>query len=224
MSKRSFLRSITAASLAAAVFVTSSMMTFAAPGKSVMGELIVSGGAEVSVNGEAANTGRTVFSSNTITTPANASATVNLGKLGQIELAPNSSISLNFSEEAISGTLLNGRVKVSGADEVATNIKTQTASVTAEPNQAKVFTVSFAAGKTNVVSETGKVTLNEAGKTVAVGQTTDADDDDGFFGVGNGVLFAIVFGAAAATLIYVAATDSNEVNLAGGPIVVSPTR
>lgn len=224
MSKRSFLRSITAASLAVAVFVTSSMMTFAAPGKSVMGELIVSGGAEVSVNGEAANTGRTVFSSNTITTPANASAIVNLGKLGQIELAPNSSINLNFSEEAISGTLLNGRVKVSGANEIAANIKTQTASVTAESNQAKVFTVSFNAGKTNVVSEAGTVTLNEAGKTVAVGQTTDADDDDGFFGVGNGVLFAIIFGAAAAGLIYIAADGSNEVNLAGGGVIVSPTR
>jgi predicted secreted protein len=199
------------------------MMTFAAPSKSLMGELIVSGGAEVTINGETANTGRTVFSSNTITTPANASATINLGKLGQIDLAPNSSINLTFSENAISGTLLNGRVKVSGANEIAANIQTKTASVVAEPNQAKVFTVSFDANKTNVVSEVGTVTLNESGKAIKVGQTTDTDDDD-FFGVGNGLLYAIIFGGAAAAIIWVAVSDSNEVNLSGGSTVVSPTR
>lgn len=224
MSKRNFLRSITAASLTAAVFVTSSMMTFALPGKATLGELIVAGGAEVTVNGEAAQTGRTVFSSNTITTPANAGATVNLGELGQVELAPNSSINLSFGEKAINGTLLNGRVKVSGANDVAANIQTSSAAVAAEPNQAKVFTVSFVNGKTNVTSETGVVTMNEAGKTVAVGQTTDADDDETFFGAGSGVLIAVLIGAAAAGLIYVAVDGSNEVNLAGGGVVVSPTR
>lgn len=89
MSKTRFLRSLTATSLAAAVFATSSMLGLAAPGKAEMGELIVSGGSAVTVNGETANTGRTIFSSNTITTPAAAGATVNLGKLGQIEVAPN---------------------------------------------------------------------------------------------------------------------------------------
>lgn len=225
MSKRNFLRSITAASLTAAVFVTSSMMTFALPGKATLGELIVTNGAQVTVNGEAAQTGRTVFSSNTITTPANAGATVNLGELGQVELAPNSSINLSFSENAINGTLLSGRVKVSGANEVAANIQTSTAAVVAEPNQAKVFTVSLANGKTNVTSETGVVKMNEAGKTVAVGQTTDADDDnDGFFNSSNGIIFAVIVGAAAAGLIYIAVDGSNEVNLAGGGVVVSPTR
>jgi hypothetical protein len=132
---------------------------------------------------------------------------------------------LSFSENAINGTLLNGRVKVSGANDVAANIQTSTAAVVAEPNQAKVFTVSLTNGKTNVTSETGVVKMNEAGKTVAVGQTTDTDDDnDGFFNSTNGIIFAVIVGAAAAGLIYVAVDGSNEVNLAGGGVVVSPTR
>ncbi len=111
MSKTGFLRSLTAATLAAAIFAASSLTTLAAPGKTIMGELTVNG-ADVTVNGETANTGRTIFSSNTIATPANSGAIVNLGALGQIELAPNSSINLTFDENGISGTLTSGQVKL----------------------------------------------------------------------------------------------------------------
>lgn len=226
MSKTSFFRSLTAASLAATVFATSSMLALAAPGKAEMGELIVSGSSAVTINGEAANTGRTVFSSNTIATTGEAGAIVNLGKLGQIELAPNSSMSLTFDETSISGALLNGRVKVSGANDVAASITTQTGVATAESNQAKNFTVSFDGAKTNVASEAGVVTLTENGSAIKVGQQqTDTDDDEGgFFNGGSAVIYAIVFGAAAAAIIYVAVDDSNEINLSGGSTPVSPTR
>lgn len=227
MSKTKFLRSLTAASLAATVFATSSMLALAAPGKAEMGELIVSGGSAVTINGEAANSGRTVFSSNTIATTADAGATVNLGKLGQIELAPNSTMSLTFDGNSISGALLNGRVKVSGANDIAASIHTKTGLVIAESNQTKNFTVSFDGAKTNVVSEAGVVTLTENGNAVKVGQQQTDDDDDsesGFFNSGSSVIYAIVFGAAAAAIIYVAVDDSNEVNLSGGSTPVSPTR
>jgi hypothetical protein len=223
MSKTRFLRSLTATSLAAVVFASSSMLALAAPGKTEMGELVVSGGSAVTVNGETANTGRTVFSSNTITTSADAGATVNLGKLGQIELAPNSSMSLTFDEAGISGTLSNGRVKVSGANEIAANIQTKTGFVTAEPNQAKNFTVSFDGSKTNVASEAGIVTLSESGKATKVGKQT-TDDDDELFGVGSAFVYAVVFGAAAAVIIYTATRDSNEINLNRTTTLVSPTR
>ena len=225
MSKTSFLRSITAASLAAVVFATSSMMTLAAPGKAPMGELIVSGGAEVVVNGEAANTGRTVFSSNTITTPAESSATINLGKLGQIELAPNSSMSLTFNETGINGALLSGRVKVTSADNVAANINTKTGSVVAETANAKIFTVNFDGAKTNVASEFGTVTLNEGGNAVKVGRQQQ-DDDDGFFDANSALIFGIIFVGAAAAIIGIAVSGNNEYKFNTGATVVSvsPTR
>ncbi len=224
MSKTRFLRSLTATSLAAAIFASSSMLALAAPGKAEMGELVISGGSAVTVNGETANTGRTVFSSNTITTPADSGATVNLGKLGQVELAPNSSMSLSFNESSISGTLLNGRVKVSAPSDISANIQTKTGIVTADTNQAKNFTVSFDGAKTNVASETGTVTLNEAGKATKVGKQQTDDDDKTLFGVGSAVVYAVVFGAAAAVLIYTATNDSNKITLNGGSTPVSPTR
>ena len=224
MSKTRFLRSLTATSLAAAILASSSMLALAAPGKAEMGELIVSGGSAVTVNGETANTGRTVFSSNTITTPADSGATVNLGKLGQVELAPNSSMSLSFNETGISGILTNGRVKISAASNIAANIQTKTGVVTADSNQTKNFTVSFDGAKTNVASDAGTVTLNEAGKATKVGKQTADDDSDKLFGVGSAVVYAVVFGAAAAALIYTVTNDSNSINLNGGSTPVSPTR
>lgn len=227
MSKTGFIRSVTATSLAVAIFASSSMLALAAPGKAEMGELVVSGGsssAAVTVNGEAANTGRTVFSSNTITTAADAGATINLGKLGQVELSPNSSMNLTFNETGISGTLAHGRIKVSGANDITANIQTKTGLVTADSNQAKSFTVSFDGAKTDVASEAGIVTLNEAGKATKVGKQTTADDDKGVFGVGSAFVYAVVFGAAAAAIIYTATRDSNEISLGGSSTPVSPTR
>lgn len=221
MSKTGLLRSVTSATLAAAVFATSSLAAFAAPGKTAMGELTVAGDAQVLVNGESANTGRTVFSSNTITTPATAGATVNLGKLGQIELAPNSTLKLNFDEHGISGDLQTGRVKVAGAPNVAASINTRTGVVTTDQTEAKTFVVNFDGAKTEAASEVGSAVLNENGKAVKVGNKQN-DDDEGFFG-GQSVVYGILFGVAAGVVIYIAARDNNEVN-AGSGVVVSPTR
>lgn len=220
MSKTGLLRSLTAATLAAAIFATSSLTALAAPGKTIMGELTVTG-ANVTVNGETANTGRTIFSSNTIATPANSGAVVNLGALGQVELAPNSSIDLTFDENGISGTLKSGQVKVAGASNVAANISTKTGAVTAETNEAKAFTVNFTGAKTEATSELGTITLNENGKATKIGNK-QTDDDQGFLS-GQSIVYAILFGVAAGALIYVAARDNNEVN-AGSTVIVSPIR
>jgi hypothetical protein len=221
MSRISFLRSTVATSLAAALFATSSMVALAG-GKTAMGELTVSGGAEVLVNGEAAQSGRTVFSSNTITTPANTSAVINLGKTGQIEIAPNSSVTLAFDENSISGALASGRVKVNGAENVAANISTKTAQVIADTASAKAFVVNFDGTKTSASSELGSAVLNEAGKTTPVSK--DDDDNGGFFSANSAVLYAIIFGGAAATIIYIAARDNNKFTFSTGSTVVSPTR
>ena len=111
--------------LAVAIFLTYSMVTLAGTDK-IAGELLVTGKGlngstpVVQVNGEAAQSGRSIFSSNTITTPDNASAIINLGKIGKVELAPNTSLTLSFSEKGINGNLLSGRVTVlSATDNVA---------------------------------------------------------------------------------------------------------
>jgi hypothetical protein len=102
--------------LVASIFATFSMIAFAAPGQAV-GVLTVSGrssdpDASVTINGEAAKSGRTLFSSGLITTPEGLTATLNLGKAGRIQIEPNSVFSLNVVGDAVGGQVTAGNVTV----------------------------------------------------------------------------------------------------------------
>lgn len=124
-----WLKNIAAFCLMVTVFVSTSMIAFAKSGASIAGEIIVSGnninGIEPSVmlNGERAFSGRTFFNAGEITTTENATATVKLGKLGYLNLAPNSVLSLSFNENTISGRLTAGDVKVFNSEGVVVNIE-----------------------------------------------------------------------------------------------------
>lgn len=162
--------------LVVATIATYSMVTLASSEK-VVGELFISGKnlsgetAFVKVNGEAAQNGRAVFSSSTIVTPDNASAVINLGKIGKIELAPATTLGLTFNENGISGDLLAGRV-----------------------------TVLNASGKVNIKTLDGVVSLN-AGESATTGKAQDDDDDVSGGGGNWVVWALVLGGAAAGIII-----------------------
>lgn len=160
--------------LVVAIVATYSMVALAGNNK-VVGEILVSGksGSIVTVNGEAVKSGRTIFTSSTITTPENTSAIVNISKIGKVKIAPNSTLFVSFDEKGITGNLSNGKVTVLSTTEIV-NIKT--------PN--------------------GKVAQLKAGESAVTAKQDDDDDDDGgsswvlwaiIFG---GAAAAIVFAAA----------------------------
>lgn len=128
MNSKVWIRKALSTCLTVAILATYSMVAFAGTEK-VAGELLVSGkniNGEtpfVKVNGEAAQSGRSIFTSSTIATPKNASAIINLGKIGKIELAPNTTLALSFNDKGISGDLLSGRVTVLSATD-SVGIKT----------------------------------------------------------------------------------------------------
>lgn len=199
-----WLRNITAACLALAIFTTSSMIALAGTErKSLMGEITVSGqttdghAPAVMLNGESAFTGRTFFSAGTITTPADVNSTVSLGKLGSINLSPNTTLSLSFDEKTISGTLSAGQIKVSNAEGVEVKIQTNAGLVTNELNSAKSLTVN-------------------AEKAVR------DDDDDKNGGDGNSALGPILVfsGIVAAVVIIVIVNNRGD----EGDISISPVR
>jgi hypothetical protein len=112
-------RNVLACCLMFAVFVASSTVALALPEyKPATGELIVSGRGTggnapfAMLNGERAFSGRTFFSSGTIAITEDNTASVKLGKLGSINLAPNSILSLSFGDNKISGNLIAGQIKV----------------------------------------------------------------------------------------------------------------
>ncbi|MEZ5428292.1 MAG: hypothetical protein R2747_18630 [Pyrinomonadaceae bacterium] len=200
--KLDWLRNLTAYCLMIAVFAATSLIASAAPDKKVsMGELIVSGssvdGNEPSVllNGEKALSGRTFFSSGTIATPESATATVKLGNLGSVTLAPNTVLNLSFDENSISGTLSAGNVKVSNSEGV--NVKIQTTKGVVE-NQAKA----------------GEVLNVNADAMPA------PDDDDGAVSDSSQLALVLVFaGVVAGTVVYVLTRGGDD----QVPPVVSPT-
>lgn len=115
--------------LLVALSATCSMVALAGEGRA-SGEIVVTGSNEavVTVNGEAVKSGRTIFSSSTITTAEGAGAIVNLGKAGRIQLAPNTTFVLSFDDAAISGSLTSGSISVLNATK-SVNVKTATGDV-----------------------------------------------------------------------------------------------
>jgi hypothetical protein len=109
-----------------AILATYSMVALASPAASV-GELTISASGSdtpnVTVNGETAKSGRSIFSSSVISTPENATAVINLGKAGSIELAPNSTFTVSFDSSSVSGDLTAGTITVLGASSPV-NVKT----------------------------------------------------------------------------------------------------
>ena len=148
MNSKVWIRKALATCLTVAVLATYSMVALAGTEK-IAGELLVSGKSSVTVNGEAAQSGRSIFTSSTIATPQDASAVINLGKVGKIELAPNTILALSFNDKNISADLITGRVTVLNASDTV-SVKTQ-----------------------------GKLLQLGIGESASAAQDDDDDDDDG---------------------------------------------
>lgn len=222
-SKTVYFRNIIACCLMFAVFVASSMVALASPEtKSAAGELIVSGNTAngtpyAMLNGERAFSGRTFFSSGTVATTEDNNATVKLGKLGSVNLAPNSILSLSFGDNKISGNLIAGQVKVSSSEGVEVKIQTPDQIVVGDASQNNVFTVNLLAGTTNASAEVGSVHTNNGSAVVPAAQTT-SDDGNSYVGP------LIVFGAIVAVAAILVIRHNNNDNTGSGFAVISPTR
>jgi hypothetical protein len=133
MNSKLWIRRALSTCLMVAVFATYSMVALAGSDR-IAGELTITGNglngdtATVTVNGEAAKSGRSIFSSSIIATPSNAGAVINLGKSGIIELAPNSVFTISFDDKSVGGDLSSGKLTVLGASSAVT-IKTASGQV-----------------------------------------------------------------------------------------------
>jgi len=209
------------------------MVVLASPAaKAPSGELKVSG--TVTVNGESVISGGTVFSDSVITTADNSMATVNLSKLGRVELSPNSSLRISFTEKGITGLLDSGSAHVSTLGGVTVNFTTKDGAVVVDGSQATSFTVSISKGITSLATQSGLAVLRSGGnsKQVAAGESATAgtpnpknDPGDADDKMSSGELAAFLLaGGAAAALIFYAITHNNDLNFGGTVSVISPAR
>lgn len=199
MNSKLWIRKALSLCLSVAILATYSMVALAGPAK-VAGELTVSGkdingeAPFVLVNGEAARSGRSIFSTSTITTPEGTGAVVNLGKLGRLDLAPSTALTLTFDEAGVSASLTSGVVSVFGT----TN-------------------------KVSVKTLDGKTVQLSAGQSLAASGKLQDDDDDDKDGGAAWLVWAAVFGGAAAAILWTALSDG-DLDINGGGTVISPTR
>jgi ferric-dicitrate binding protein FerR (iron transport regulator) len=154
--------------LVVAVLTVSATMAFTGPNlqaqRGPSGRLAVVG--EVTVNGTNAISGATVFSDSTVTTAKGSSAVVSLGKLGRVEVLPESTMKLSFSDSSISVSMLDsGRVRVSSSMGTAAHATTNDGEIVATGSRQNEFTVDTSCGDTLVAVKKGSVELR-AGDTV----------------------------------------------------------
>jgi hypothetical protein len=199
MNSKLWIRKALSLCLCVAVLATYSMVALAGPRK-VAGELTVSGkdingeAPFVLVNGEAARSGRSIFSASTITTSDSAGAIVNLGKLGKVELAPKTVLTLTFDDAGVAGDLTSGMVSVFGTTD-----------------------------KVSIKTLDGNTVLLAAGQSVAASGKVQDDDDDDDDGGAAWWIWGAVFGGAAAVLLWTALKD-DDLSIGDGGTVISPTR
>jgi hypothetical protein len=175
MNSKLLIRKAFTMCLMVVLVATYSMVAFANDGK-ISGEIVVKGnsGAEtaaVTVNGESVKSGRTIFSSSTVSTPEGSGAIINLGKAGRIELAPGTTFVLSFDDAAISGNLSAGSI-----------------------------TVLNAARSVGVTTLSGEVLQLNAGDTAAANAST-ASSAAATSGSNNWWVYALIFGGAVAGIV-----------------------
>ena len=233
MISKTWSRKPIAALVAVAILSVYSMVVLASPAaKAPSGELSIAG--QVTVNGETAVSGGTVFSESIITTAEKSNATVNLSKLGRVELLPTSNVKLSFTDKSIMGLLENGTARISTLAGTSVNFTTKDGVVVVDGSQATSFTVNVLKGVTSLTTNSGVAQLHvgSAVKNVAAGESVTAgtpnpkddpgDDDDKMSG---GELAALLLlGAGAVAGILYAAMHNNDLNFGGTVVVFSPAK
>ena len=113
---------------------------------SLKGQLLVNG--SVTLNGKHAITGTTVLTDSRISVACASgnSATVNLGKLGRLELAAGAQMVVRFSEGLISGELIAGKALVNNAAGVRVAITTPEGLSAADGKEAAALSVTTQKG------------------------------------------------------------------------------
>ena len=121
---------------------------------------------QVTVNGAAAISGALVSSDSEITTAARSSAVVSLGKLGRVEVLPQSTMKLSFNDDSVSVSMLDqGRVRLSSSSNVTASASTRDGQVISTGKQRNEFIVDTSCGNTFVSVKKGTVELR-AGNSV----------------------------------------------------------
>jgi hypothetical protein len=176
----------------------------ASPQGGVKGRLTTRGNNPVTVDGNPAKTGETIFSGQSISTLEAVGATVNLPGLGRVDIAPNTGLTLSFEDGKINVTLVSGCLVLTANKGVAGSVEAggSTQRTPGEEGGTIDVCTSTPPGGAPVVGQGAASAAGAgAGGAAATGGTAAAatTGGGGLFGLGTTGTVILLGGAAAAT-------------------------
>jgi hypothetical protein len=154
----------------------------------------------IMVNGLSANTGASILTGATIETGADQSATVNLGPLGSLDIAPNTKLVLTYDEQGnVKALILFGCAILTAKKKATGEIATEQGSAgKTDPAVGGVLEICFPPGAAAPTVGQGVAVGAGAGGGAPAGAA--AAGGGGLFGLGVPATIAILGGAGAAAL------------------------
>ena len=160
----------------------------------------------ITVNGASANTGATILTGATIETGADQSATVNLGPLGSLDIAPNTKLVLTYDEKGnVKAVIIYGCAILTAKKKTTGEVATEQGSAgKTDPAAGGVLEICFPQGA--AAPQLGQGIAVGAGAGIPAGGA--AAGAGGLFGLGVPATVAIIAGAGAAALLPLAFQDN----------------
>lgn len=143
--------------------------TLPTPQNIILGRLTTRNNQPITVNGNSAASGASIQTGATIQTPADVSATINLGPLGSVDLAPNTTIRLDFDEHGnIKVTLISGCVIVRAKRNTEGQIDTEQGNAAkTDKKKGGILDVCFPPGASSPIVGQGAAAAAGAGVILA---------------------------------------------------------
>src|SRR3990172_325698 len=175
-----------------------STATVPSPQNIIIGRLTTRNSQPITVNGNSAASGASIQTGATIQTPADISATINLGPLGSVDLAPNTTIRLDFDEQGnIKVTLISGCVIIRAKRNTEGQIDTEQGNAAkTDKKKGGILDVCFPPGASSPI--VGQGAAAAAGAGVLLGGSAGAVAAGG--GIGAVTIGAIVAGGTIAAV------------------------
>ncbi|PWT87326.1 MAG: hypothetical protein C5B55_14935 [Blastocatellia bacterium] len=154
----------------------------------------------ITVNGNSATTGASIVTGATIETGADQAATVNLGPLGSLDIAPNTKLVLNYDEHGnVKVTLITGCAILTTKKKTTGEVATEQGGTAGKTDPAKggILDICFPPGASAPTVGQGAAAAAGAGAGGAAGA---AAGGGGLFGLGVPATIAIIGGGTAAAL------------------------
>ena len=164
----------------------------------------------ITVNGLSASTGASILTGATIETGADQSATVNLGSLGQLDIAPNTKLVLTYDHNGnVKALIIYGCAILTAKKKTTGEVATEQGSAgKTNPAAGGVLDICFPQGAAAPTVGQGAAAAAGAGAGAATGGAVAGGGGGGLFGLGKAATIAIFAGIGAVALTPLAFQDN----------------